>query len=600
MASKSSMLPKTASPSALVISSTRTYQNLSMGIDLSNYQYIINTLTDWGITLYTGVTGGGVIHFLKYLQPSKLGASNSNAFMTFGEYSAGFVPLGYYLASGKIAAAVATSGAATKLICCGLSDAKLHDIPSVYILPVSGKSTIGFSPLQDTSKYGSNIIAQLQAELPDSVFILDSKTKLEKQLSLAKIQLDRSKPVVLVLENEGLNNLQYELPAVSAPFKIKVKKKYRPEAFLTNFRQAIDGKRLVIFVGEEMSRYPDATKLTTRLSTHLRAAVIWSINGANAVSRKNPYGYGYFSFGGNDQAVSLYQSLGENDVLLILGACPDEYTVNFNKFSASCTFYLGNIPHAYGLVDNSLKHIVQGKYYHVEAPLDLLLQQLINAANQKPFSNLPFEPAPDDLNDQPFAPARENYADMVSLYQRLDQWWPPQSIGIDDVCLAYKDRQYVTQRPNNNIHFYSLYRGSAMGGAFGAAVGAKLAHLGRSVFLFTGDGCFRLFSGSLGEVSTLGLVVFLLNNETLGIVEQGLEKIMPDVAATHYHTRLDAIDYCKIAEASGWDAERLSPDLANLNELLDRINRKPARSLLIEVPVDSHQLLGNNPRLKNL
>jgi acetolactate synthase-1/2/3 large subunit len=330
------------------------------------------------------------------------------------------------------------------------------------------------------------------------------------------------------------------------------------------------------------------------------AATIWSINGANAISRENPYGYGYVAFGGNDRAISLYNSLGEDDVMLVVGACPDEYTVNFKKIGASTVFHLTNIPQAYGSVGNSLRHAVEGKYYQITAPLDLLLQTLIDAADEKPFSNLPMEMAPDDLNDLPFDGARAGFVDMATLYQRLDQWWPAGSIGIDDTCLAYKDRQYVTQRPNDNIRFYSLYRGSAMGGAFGVAIGAKLSGPDKPVFLFTGDGCFRLFSGSMGEVSGLGLVVFVLNNETFGIVEQGLRKVLPDTATDHYHAQLGAIDYCGIARAHNWDAVCLAPDLGNLDEVLSRISSNPSRSLLIEVPVDPQQILGKNPRLKNL
>lgn len=141
---------------------------------LDSYQTIINTLSNWGIRLYAGVNGGGVIHLLKYLDPLGQDVPETPSFLTIGEYTAGFIPLGYYLGSGGIAASVATTGAATKLICCGLSDAKLHDIPVVYIVPVSNGSTVGFSPLQDTTEYGSNIVQQLRAELPDSVFLLDN------------------------------------------------------------------------------------------------------------------------------------------------------------------------------------------------------------------------------------------------------------------------------------------------------------------------------------------------------------------------------------------------------------------------------------------
>jgi acetolactate synthase-1/2/3 large subunit len=565
-----------------------------------SYQTIIQTLNNWGIRLYAGVNGGGVIHLLKYLDPLDQGAVEAPSFLTIGEYTAGFIPLGYYLSSGRIAASVATTGAATKLICCGLSDAKLHDIPAVYIVPVSNGSTAGFSPLQDTTAYGSNIVMQLRAELPGSVFVLDNPITLNEQLTLAREQLDRSKPVVLVLDNEGLSISETDSGFPAAVPDSAVREDHYPDAFLAAFREEAEGKRVVIFVGEEMARYPNAPELTTRLSAALHAATIWSINGANAVSRDNPYGYGYISFGGNDKAISLYNSLGENDVLLVVGACPDEYTVNFKKISASATFHFSNIPQAYGFVDNSLRHVVEGRYYQMHAPLDSSLRTLIDAASERPFTSIPMEQAPRDLNDLPFDNVRGNYADMAALYQRLDQWWPEGSIGIDDTCLAYKDRQYVTQRPNNNIRFYSLYRGSAMGGAFGVAIGAKLADPDRQVFLFTGDGCFRLFSGSLGEVSNLGFVVFLLNNETFGIVEQGLRKVLPDVGTAHYHSRLDAVDYCAIARAHNWDAVRLAPDLGNLDEILSKVSDGPSRSLLIEVPVDPNQVLGKNPRLKNL
>lgn len=565
------------------------------------YQYIVDTLTHWGITLYTGVTGGGVIHFLKHLPPLQADNTGQPGFLNFGEYVAGFVPLGYYLGSGRIAAAVATTGAATKLISCGLSDAKLHNIPAVYIVPVSGKSLTGFAPLQDSSQFGSNTIAQLRAELPDSVFVLDNPAALATQLALAKSQLDNSKPVVLILDNEALNNAGQPFPVPVPVFnEPPVANSESMSAFLIQFRQAVHGKRLVILVGEEMERYPHAALLVTEFSRLVAAAVIWSINGANAVERSNPYGYGYISFGGNDKALALYRSLGKDDVLLVLGACPDEYTINFVRPAAAHTFYLSNIPEAYGLVDNSLQHVMQGHYAALYTPLDLALQQLTLAAHRLPLLNRPAAPAPHYLNDRPFPPARGHYVNLATLYQQLDQWWPAHAIGFDDVCLAYKDRQYVTQRPNNHIRFYSLYRGSAMGGAFGAAVGAQLANPDQQVFLFTGDGCFRLFAGSLGEVAGIGLVVFLLNNETLTIVEQGLHKILPEVPQERYHARLQSLDYCGIARASGWEAERLLPDLSNLTPLLDQIREKPSRSLLIEVPVDPRQILGSNPRVQNL
>lgn len=570
---------------------------------MDSYILIRDTLKKWGISFYSGVTGGGLVHYLKNIDPYPNNASDGTEFLNLVEFIAGFVPLGYYLADKKIAAAIATTGAATKLISCGLSDAKLHDIPAVYIVPVSGTSAFGLSPVQDSSVHGNNMVTQLQAELPDSVFLLNDPFSLSEKLAQAKNQLDNSKPVVLVLDNEQLKSKDIDITEFTVKEKSNRNNNIDLKVFIDTFRKMTDGKRLVILVGEEMARYDAAAMLTSELAEQLKSAVIWSMNGANAIDRNNPYGYGYVSFGGNDKALSLFNSLDENDVLLILGACPDEYTVNLNKFSASSTFYLGNILDAYGFINSSLEHFAKGKFYHFHAPLDISLRSLIKASKQEPFLNLEAQIAPQNLNDESyFNDAREGYVNMADLYLKLDKWWPTDSIGIDDVCLAYKDRQYVVQRPNNNIKFYSLYRGSTMGGAFGAAIGAKLSSPEKSVFLFTGDGCFRLFSGTMGEVSDLGLIVFLLNNESLGIVEQGYAVIIPHVQKTHYHAKLKSIDYCGVARAHGWDAEYLNPSLENLDNLLDNINsrKKLSKSLLIEVPVDKLQLLGRNPRLRNL
>jgi acetolactate synthase-1/2/3 large subunit len=54
-----------------------------------SYQTIIQTLNNWGIRLYAGVNGGGVIHLLKYLDPLDQGAVEAPSFLTIGEYTAG-------------------------------------------------------------------------------------------------------------------------------------------------------------------------------------------------------------------------------------------------------------------------------------------------------------------------------------------------------------------------------------------------------------------------------------------------------------------------------------------------------------------------------
>lgn len=573
---------------------------------LTGYEVLVATLESWGIEVCAGVTGGGAIRLLQHLPPyqpeedaSGREAPDGLRFLSLGEYASGFVPLGSYLASGRIGACIATTGAATKLLGCGLSDAKLHDIPAVYIVPISPDATEGLCPLQDTSRHGSNMLAQLRAELPDGVFVLDDAATMKRQLRQAQIQLKRSKPVVLLLDHAALGAEiaadPYEVrEAETAPASVEM------DMFAHAFSHAIRDRRVVILAGEELARYPDAPALTTRLCMLLGAPVVWSINGANGVERGNPYGHGYISFGGNDAAIRLWREIGAEDVLLVLGACPDEYTVNLAPYAAGDTFVLTGLDGGYGQIDGGFRHRATGAYRQVTAPLDVALRSLLGRFETSPPGSLRADPAPDDLNTrQPGAPG-SGHVDMASLFRALDARWQPNTIGFDDVCLAYKDRQYVVQRPHPHARFFSLYRGSAMGNVLGLAIGARLAAPESHVVGFTGDGCFRLFAGYLAEASDLGILLFLLDNASYGIVEQGLHTIIPDAPAARRHIRLTRMDYAAIAGACGWRAAALRPNLANLDEILDLHHQGAPASTLVTVPVDPAHILGINPRARNL
>src|SRR5207247_7245523 len=117
--------------------------------------------------------------------------------LTMGEYVAGFMPLGHYLASGRVAGCVTTTGAATKLGGSGMTDAKLHNIPAVYLIALNSTMSIGLRPLQDVSVHGMNVVPQLQAELADGCVVIDDVDTMEEQRERAQAMLRRSKPVAI-------------------------------------------------------------------------------------------------------------------------------------------------------------------------------------------------------------------------------------------------------------------------------------------------------------------------------------------------------------------------------------------------------------------
>lgn len=74
-------------------------------------------------------------------------------------------------------------------------------------------------------------------------------------------------------------------------------------------------------------------------------------------------------------------------------------------------------------------------------------------------------------------------------------------------------------------------------------VGAKIANPETNCFGFSGDGCWRLYGGSIAEASELGIVLFIMNNGEYHIVRHGLELIIPGLAPNSQHTQLNQLTF---------------------------------------------------------
>ncbi len=563
---------------------------------------LIETLRKWGITQYAGVNGGGLIHVAKYLEPLTELAQATDGIprlLTMGEYVSGFVPLGYFLASGRIAACLTTTGAATKLGSSGLTDAKLHNIPAVYVVALNSTLSIGMAPLQDVSVHGMNIVPQLQAELHDGCIVIDNINKLEAQLERAQKILRESRPVAIAFHPDILSrSVQVDVPPSDRPRGFC---RRDVQGFLEEIRGLAGDRRVIIYVGGEAARSDGMPALTTQLSSVLGAPTVWSVNGANAVSRDNRHGFGHISFGGNDEATKLWRSVGRDDVVIALGFDPGEYSLNLATIPAGVVWHFTGLREAYGHRHGEFRHRVAGEYRLVQGDIASVLREIL-----PPLKSMELRPrfdqsAPANLNTRHVSrDVKEGCVDLISFYEALDRSWRPRSIGFDDVCVAYKDRQYITQRPHPNIRFHTVHDGSAMGGAFGLGVGAKLADPRLHTFVFAGDGCWRLFGGALADAATLDLRLFIINNGTYAIVDKGLEVVIPDVDKRRYHGKLPSIDFVGAARAHGWDGFRLQPDLSNLKEVMEACYQQDGRSKLVDVPVDPDQVVGLNPRLLNL
>src|SRR2546430_181537 len=215
---------------------------------------LIDTLRRWGIHFYAGVNAGGARPAHNPLEPMyevPPATDTTPRMLTMGEYVAGFVPLGYWYATGKIAGCVTTTGAATKLGGSGMTDAKLHNIPAVYLIALNSTLSIGNAPLQDVSEYGMNVVPQLQAELGEGLVVIDNMNRLEEGLRRAQRVLKHNKPVAIAFHPDVLSReTDADVTWTSHPRTFSARD---VAEFLAEFPRVSAGKRVVIYVSGERS-----------------------------------------------------------------------------------------------------------------------------------------------------------------------------------------------------------------------------------------------------------------------------------------------------------------------------------------------------------
>ncbi|MAH61012.1 MAG: hypothetical protein CMF42_01830 [Legionellales bacterium] len=558
---------------------------------------LILFLEQLGVKHYFGCNGGGVIHFTKHLSNKE--TSLHSEFFHYSEYNAGFAPIGHYLATQEIACSVSTTGAAQKLAANGASDARFMGVPSIYIMALSSKANYQRYPLQDTSDDGINIVKQFQAEFKDSVIWIKQDSDLNSLFSRIKKILSQNQPVILFYHPEILceqvhdgfdekHTLAHQPPITSKALKPMIETLSKPDPH----------RRVVVFVGSEAAIDGVCPKVFQRFVEKIHAQVIYSVNGDNTAILTEKRNLGHIMLGGNLAAVDAWQTLKKNDVLICLGIDVWEYVLNLKKVPECQSVCFTHHTNAYGQINGQYQHVFHQNHLQINGRIQSSLEQFLTSTTAITFpKNMQFLNKEDVLSH--FQPQR-NKVNLIDFYKRIDQLWQKQSIAFEDVCIAYRDRQAILKQPNHKVKFFTANHGSAMGCSFGLGVGAAIADPQQKVFIFTGDGCFQLFGGSLNQAAKLNMTLFILNNGQLSLIRDGCKTILQKSTEKTDHADLAKIEWDSLAKAFGWRYFRVQPDLSNLADIMQASYDSNPTSILVDIPIDPGQVVGINYRYANI
>lgn len=174
------------------------------------------------------------------------------------------------------------------------------------------------------------------------------------------------------------------------------------------------------------------------------------------------------------------------------------------------------------------------------------------------------------------APAQPSPVDMVAVMRHLEKALP------EDVILTNGAGNF-TVWPNKFFRFGPQARllapqSGAMGYGLPAAVAAKVAHPGRTVVCFAGDGDFQMNCQELGTAMQAGAcpVVLILNNGTYGTIRAHQERNYP---ARVSGTTLENPDFAALARAYGFHGERVETT-ADFAAAFDRALAAPGGAVL--------------------
>ena len=562
-------------------------------------QRLIEFLSNLGVTDYFGVSGGGLIQFLKHIPPYHLSNKHSPRFYNLSEYAAGFAPLGYYLSTQRIAACVATTGAAQHLVSNGISDARFMNIPAIYLLSLSSEAATDTYPIQDVSSHGMNMVSRFKQESHEDVFVIDSESSYIDIFDGIHKAIINCRPVMIFFRPEVLCMPDHQKYSISAR-KLPPPNDDSLEELIHVLESLNGNSRVVVFCCAETSITNLDTALFSSFINKIDADVIYTVNGDNTATLTNERNLGHIMLGANDAAYSAWKSINCNDLIICLGVDVGEYAINMQHFPKARAFYISQYSNAYGQIDGSYNHLFDEHVTQISGYISDTLNRFLELTETISFSeHAHFDNTLDDLHTHSCSNPKQ-YVDLIQFYRQLDSQFMPNSLAFEDVCIAYRDRQAILKNPNKNIRFYSSNHGSAMGGAFGIAVGAAIADSNSKVFLFSGDGCFRLYGGSLAESRHLNITLFIMNNSELSIIHDGCNHMINDNESYHYHEFLEPINWIHLARGFGWRAVSLKPDLSNLSEIMAMSYDKSCTSILVEVPVDCTQIIGKNFRYKSL
>ncbi len=535
---------------------------------------IVSMLANAGVDVVFGIPGGAISAVHDALMDSSIRVVTNRH-----ESGSLFGAAGYAHATGKLGVAIVTSGPGALNALTGLASAWCDGLPVLLLVGDVPRPAQGKGVLQDSSSHGLSIVemarhvTKLSAEVPRA-----SALPHVLKRAIATAMSGRRGPVMLTLPID-VTSAEVAPPRSSGEVTLGAK---LAEATLDEVIDLVRGARRPLILAGSGVRGGGAPAKLRHVAEVLRCPVATTPKAKGVFPETHPLALGVLGLGGHLSARRYLDA--SPDVVVAIGTSLGDMSTDGFSPQLQAT-------HALIHIDIDGRQI--GKSYApthaIVASATELLGELVD---KLPRNDLAL-PHKIGVHRQLLMPSsvigRIAPQDAIREIQAA---LPRDTIFTVDSGehFLFAVQYLELEHPDSFIVMTGL---GSMGQSLGAALGAQLAHPGRSVAAICGDGCFAMnaFEIATAVQEQLPIRVFVFNDGRLGMVENGHEKVYG--RRPSYST--GALDICDIARGLGASVAKIDGigQLARAQQAL----RNTAGPVVFDVRIDHEIQMAKKDRV---
>lgn len=533
-------------------------------MQLNGSEIVVECLKEQGVDTVFGYPGGAILNIYDALYKH---SGEIRHILTSHEQGAAHAADGYARATGKVGVCMATSGPGATNLVTGIATAYMDSVPMVAITANVTLPMLGKDSFQEVDIAGVTMPITKHGYIVKNV--ADLADTLRKAFDIARS--GRPGPVLVDITKDVTAAVcEYTPMEIKQPERLDKGTEADYEKVLEYIRQA---KKPFIYLGGG-AIISDACEEVREFAEKIDSPVCDTLMGKGAFDGHSPRYTGMIGMHGT-KASNL--GVSECDLLVALGArFSDRVIGNPKKFAENA-----KIIH----LDVDAAEI--NKNIRVDASivgdLKLVLQKLNKALEQQNHEEW-MQKVIALKEKYPLKYDKEKLS-CPYVMETIDRVTKGEALISTDVGQhqMWAAQYYHYTKPRTFLSSGGL---GTMGYGLGACIGAQVGQPDKICINIAGDGCFRMNMNELATASRYGIPIIqvVINNHVLGMVRQWQTLFY---GKRYSQTVLnDKVDFCKVAEALGCDAIRVTKKEEMEPALREAIAKKAPVLIECVIPED--------------